>query len=87
MSTNKGLIHYPNGDKFKGKIDRGQRNGPGEFHSAGGKLIFEGNFREDLRDGPGSIQLQTNNGLVRFKGEFLNDKRHGKCDELSLADS
>lgn len=86
MSTNKGLIHFPNGDKFKGKIDRGQRNGAGEYNSGDGKMIFEGSFREDLRDGPATLTLKTNKGLVMFKGEYLNDKRHGKCEELSHSD-
>lgn len=34
MNSNKGLIVFASGAKFKGKIERGQRNGPGEFQSS-----------------------------------------------------
>ena len=28
-----------------------------------------------------------NNTTVRYRGEYLNDKRNGKCDELSITDN
>ena len=55
MQSNKGLVHFSNGDKFKGRIDRGQRNGPGEYIR--GQMTFEGEFREDLRDGSGVLTV------------------------------
>lgn len=51
MFSKKGVLYFPNGDKFKGSIERGQRNGAGEFRSNDGKRIYEGTFKDDLRDG------------------------------------
>ena len=85
MSSNKALIHFANGDKFKGKIDRGQRNGPGEYVESNSQ--FEGTFREDVRDGSGVLVVKTDAGVLKYKGEYVNDKRHGKCDELSLVNN
>ena len=39
-----------------------------------------------MNDGSGVVTVQTHEGVVKYKGDFNNDKRHGKCDELSLTD-
>ena len=60
MNSKKGVIYFNNGDKFKGQIERGQRNGPGELTSADSKYSFQGNFRDDLRDGSSCVfTIQT----------------------------
>ncbi len=89
MNTKKGLISFNNGDKFKGQIERGQRNGPGEYEYSGsdGKRNFQGGFKDDLREGSSVLTVQTNLGVLKYSGDYQNDKRHGKCDELSLTDS
>ena len=44
MNTKKGVIYFSNGDKFKGSIERGLRNGPGEYSTADNKTNFSGGF-------------------------------------------
>lgn len=48
--------------------------------------MFNGQFREDLRDGNAQLTIQTNEGVIKYRGDFVNDKRSGKCDELSLTE-
>ena len=89
INTKKGLICFNNGDKFKGQIERGQRNGPGEYEysATDGKRNFQGGFKDDLREGSSVLSVQTDLGVIKYSGDYQNDKRHGKCDELSLTDS
>jgi len=36
-----------------------------------------------MRDGTAVLTIQNPDYIVKYKGEYLNDKRHGKCEELS----
>ena len=49
-------------------------------------LHYQGEFRDDMRDGRGMLTVETNNQAepeLRFEGEFKDDKRHGKVDEMT----
>lgn len=87
MNTKKGVINFNNGDKFKGQIERGKRNGPGEYTTSDGKQKYQGSFNEDLREGSSIYTVKTDLGLIKYTGDYYNDKRSGKCEELSLTDS
>jgi hypothetical protein len=87
MNTKKGVVYFNNGDKFKGSIERGHRNGPGEYSTSDNKTNFSGGFKDDLREGNSVLTVQTDLGVIKYNGDYQNDKRHGKCDELSLTDS
>ena len=47
-------------------------------------LHYEGEFRDDVRDGHGVLTQDSEQGQVfRYEGEYRDDKRHGKVDELT----
>ena len=46
-------------------------------------LHYEGEFKDDLRDGKGVLTLDSENGQVlRYEGEYKDDKRNGKVEEM-----
>ena len=47
-------------------------------------IHYEGEFRDDNRDGQGVLTQENENGQVfRYEGEYRDDKRHGKVGELT----
>jgi len=52
MSTKRGVVHFPNGDKYKGQIESNKRSGPGEYKFSDSSF-YEGTFMNDNRHGKG----------------------------------
>ena len=47
-------------------------------------IHYEGEFRDDLRDGNGVLTQESEQGQVfRYEGEYRDDKRNGKVEELT----
>ena len=50
-------------------------------------LHYEGEFRDDVRDGRGVLVQDVEQGAAastfRYEGEFRDDKRHGRVDEMT----
>ena len=94
MSSKRAVMSFANGEKYKGEMEMSKRHGQGEYWSQmsaaqdGTFVYYEGEFRDDLRDGVGVITLAsenetTNKTALRFEGEFRDDKRHGKVEEMT----
>ena len=94
MSSKRAVMSFANGEKYKGEMEMSKRHGLGEYWSQmsaaqdGAFIHYEGEFRDDLRDGKGVITLRSENGAtdpmaLRFEGEFRDDKRHGKVEEMT----
>ena len=64
---------------FEGEYVKGKRNGKGKEYRFS-KLKYEGNFVDGIRNGEG--KEYDYNGLLIFKGEYLNGKKwKGKINE------
>lgn len=85
MSSERGVILFANGDKYKGPIKGGWRNGLGEYTSQ--NMNFQGNFKEDLREGSGKVTYTTHDAVIRYEGNFEDDRRCGKCDTIEITDA
>ena len=46
-------------------------------------MSYEGSFKDDLRDGSGTL-AQEQAPFLKYVGEFKDDKRCGKVDALSI---
>ena len=61
-----------------------KKNGGGKEYNVNGKLLFEGKYLNNLRNGKGKEYYddRDNDGrdklLLKFNGEYLNNKRNGK---------
>jgi hypothetical protein len=65
----KGKFTYANGDVFVGEYKDDLRNGKGKYTFPNGD-VFVGEYKDDLRNGMWK--------LLRYQGEWSNDKMHGK---------
>ena len=66
------VIHYANGNRFKGVYRNGKREGFCIEETKEGKR-FEGNYKKDARDG--RFVEKDRNGQVTAKGVYENGKR------------
>lgn len=66
------IIHYANGNRFKGVYRGGRREGFCIEETKDGKR-FEGTYRADRRDG--KFVEKDRNGQVTAKGYYENGKR------------
>ena len=66
------VIHYANGNRFKGVYHNGKREGFCIEENKDGKR-FEGNYKKDARDG--RFVEKDCNGQVTAKGVYENGKR------------
>lgn len=66
MSSKRAVMHFANGEKYKGEIQMSKRNGQGEYSqvvkATEGEhqdqtvsLVYEGEFRDDMRHGQGIV--------------------------------
>lgn len=80
LSSQRAVIVFSNGDKYKGPILGGCRNGLGLYSTQ--SMFFEGNFKDDLREGFGRAKYTSKDAVIEFEGNFTDDRRWGKCDLL-----
>lgn len=66
------IIHYANGNRFKGVYRNGKREGACIEETKEGKR-FEGTYRNDSRDG--KFVEKDRNGQVTARGTYENGKR------------
>lgn len=82
LSSQRAVVNFSNGDKFKGQIESDKRTGHGEYWYAD-KSKFEGGFSGDLREGPGTFKTYSS-PCINYVGEYKKDKRCGQVDEFSV---
>ena len=97
MNSKRAVMAFANGDKYKGEMSQSKRNGLGEYwqvlpaaglsNPSQSHLRYEGEFKDDLRDGRGVLTQELSGAHqgsgIRYEGEYKEDKRHGKAEELS----
>ncbi|MDD2602444.1 MAG: phosphatidylinositol-4-phosphate 5-kinase, partial [Prevotella sp.] len=66
------IIHYANGDRFKGTYKNGLRNGRAIEESKDGTR-FEGTYVNDIRDG--KFVEKDRNGQITFNGHYESGRR------------
>jgi len=49
-------------------------------------MVFEGNFKDDQRQGFGKAKYTSLEAMVEYEGDFTDDRRCGKCDLLKVSD-
>lgn len=69
-----GKMKRENGDCYVGEFSRGLMHGNGQYVSNGGKVIYNGRFRDNLKCGEGEMQIDNE----RYEGEFENDLFNGQ---------
>ena len=66
---------------FEGKYLKGKRNGKGKEYNVEGKLIYEGEYLNDIKWN-GKCKEYNNDGRLIFEGEYLYGKRwNGKIKD------
>ena len=86
LASTRAVMTFSNGDKYKGEIQANKRHGAGTYQFASqalGQMSYEGNFKDDLRDGRGTL-VQEKPPFLKYVGEFKDDKRCGKVDEMAI---
>jgi hypothetical protein len=73
-ANGRGIMMFPNGDRYDGEFKDGQRNGCGTFTFANGRS-YMGQFQQDQLSGLGVWILENGNHYV---GEFKDNHCHGK---------
>lgn len=84
IDRRKWRFHHPNDSKkleyFEGEVEEDAKTGTllpgwGKFYSSNGATVVEGNFKGRALNGFG---IHYVNGVKRFEGEYVMNKRHGK---------
>ena len=86
LASTRAVMTFSNGDKYKGGIQANKRHGDGTYwygSQALGQMTYEGSFKDDMRDGNGTL-MQGQAPFLKYVGEFEDDKRCGKVEELSI---
>ena len=71
----KGVFIWNNGIKYIGNWKKGSMDGEGTLYDKDNKLIFEGNYIYNKKNGKGRFIYKDNE---YYEGEFLDDKMEGK---------
>ena len=69
-----GVVHWTNGDYYKGELVEWRKTGPGVFVWADGSR-YVGNYYYDARSGYG---IQTYDNGDRYEGTWVYDRREGQ---------
>jgi len=70
----KGEKAWPNGDRYEGGWKNGTKNGLGNYTWSGGKMKYQGEYKDDLFDGQGNFTW-TNGDT--YQGGWKNDLKDG----------
>ena len=68
------LITSDDGTEYKGQTLCGKRNGKGVLTNPDKKIIYEGEWKNDIFHGEGIL----NENMFIYNGSFLNGKKEGK---------
>jgi hypothetical protein len=71
------------GWKYEGTFKNGYESGQGLLYDAANKLIYDGNWENGLFNGEGALTYP----MEKYKGGFLNGKKHGKGSYENFEDS
>ena len=71
----KGVIEYPNGNRYEGEIMDDMAHGDGNMNYANGDW-YVGQFEKDKKHGWGKLVMQRKGNV--YKGNFRNDKFEGE---------
>lgn len=76
----RGIMTFPNGDRYSGEYKNGKRNGCGTFVFANGRR-YTGQFKDDHFEGLGEWMLETGD---RYVGQFQKSKCNGQGTFISI---
>ncbi len=71
--TGKGKIFYPDGRRYEGDLIKNSAEGTGTFWSANGKTKYEGEWKNNMKNGKGKQTDETGT----YEGAWANNKRNG----------
>jgi hypothetical protein len=66
-------LYYEDGT-YTGSIRNGKRHGYGTFRRSNGREIYEGQWKDDKRNGLGTLDMRT----AIYEGQWLNNRPHGQ---------
>ena len=75
-------IYYPNENIFIGEYNQFVENRKGKEYNKNGKLIFEGEYYNNIQTNGYKIEYNEEGELI-FEGEYLHGKRNGKGKEYN----
>lgn len=70
-----GTAVYTNGEKYTGEFKAGLRDGEGTLSSASEEIVYDGAWKDNVKEGYGVEYFPDVNG--RYEGEFKAGKREG----------
>ena len=81
-----GKIKWPNGDKYQGGFVAGKPHGNGAKTFVKSRTVIKGVFLYGFACGQGELQRENAEKQIElsYKGEFLDDRPHGKGFEQTL---
>ena len=75
-----GKYIYDDGSYYIGQIKNAKRHGKGKFYDDTGKIIYEGDYVNDLMEGNGKYFYEDG---IYYKGQFKNGLKDGKGEEYN----
>ena len=76
LPQGRGCFIYKGDDlQWIGYFDNGEKSNYGKLYNDEGKLIFEGEYKNGLRNGEGTYYYS---GGLKYEGQFVNGLREGK---------
>lgn len=75
-----GTRTFADGSKLEGNFKDGVQDGKVKHFDADGNLIYDGSYKDNMKDGPGVFFY---NDGSKYVGYFKNDMRHGRGYYLS----
>lgn len=91
MASQRAVVQFGNGDRYKGAVNGNAKSGDGEYHAAGATIAttYEGRFQHDKRAGTGKFRAEDESSrrtLLEYEGDYKEDKRCGRCEKLTVHD-
>ena len=78
MINGYGRLISINGDYYEGGIKSGAFEGSGIFYSNERKMMYKGEFKNNLFEGKGEHAFENNEDKFKYEGMFKEGKREGK---------
>lgn len=84
LKDGEGEERYSDGTMYKGNFKEGWRDGMGELSRRNGKVIYHGEWKNDMHHGQG-VRIYDNVHPGTYRGDFQVGQRHGR-GALTTAD-